>query len=111
MNFKEHLLIKASEECGEIIQALSKIARFGPESCHPDSTVTNAAELSSEIEDLLAVVELMAGESLVRNNATPLRSRITEKKIKLLQFAELSVALGTLDEVPSNYHIPKKEQT
>ena len=43
---------KLIEECSEVIHALCKIERFGPDGTHPDSGETNEKRLFSEIEDL-----------------------------------------------------------
>lgn len=50
------LLDKLQEECAEIIQAVSKIRRFGEHNHHPDRTTTNHQELLGEIEDLQAIL-------------------------------------------------------
>lgn len=55
-NHTQYYLDKLQEESAEIIQAVSKIRRFGPESKHPDRTQTNAQELIGEIEDFLALL-------------------------------------------------------
>lgn len=48
------------EECGEVIQAATKILRHGYESHHPDDpSTTNRDLLTSEMADLLAVSEMM----------------------------------------------------
>jgi NTP pyrophosphatase (non-canonical NTP hydrolase) len=50
------LLDKLQEESAEVIQAVSKVRRFGPENHHPDRTQTNLEELIGELEDWLAIV-------------------------------------------------------
>ena len=50
------LLDKLQEESAEVIQAISKIRRFGPNSTHPDRTTTNHQELIGELEDFLAIL-------------------------------------------------------
>jgi len=50
------LLDKLQEESAEIIQAVSKIRRFGENSTHPDKTTTNHQELVQELEDFLAIL-------------------------------------------------------
>ena len=50
------LLDKLQEESAEVIQAVSKIRRFGPNSTHPDRTTTNHQELIQELEDFLAIL-------------------------------------------------------
>ena len=50
------LLDKLQEEAAEIIQAVSKIRRFGENANHPDRTTTNHQELIGELEDFLAIL-------------------------------------------------------
>jgi NTP pyrophosphatase (non-canonical NTP hydrolase) len=50
------LLAKLQEEAAEVIQAVSKINRFGDNSHHPDRKTTNKQELILELEDFLAIV-------------------------------------------------------
>ena len=50
------LLDKLQEEAAEVIQAVSKIRRFGEQSKHPDRTTTNHQELVQELEDFLAIL-------------------------------------------------------
>jgi NTP pyrophosphatase (non-canonical NTP hydrolase) len=50
------LLDKLQEECAEIIQAVSKIRRFGPHNHHPQRNTSNHQELLGEIEDLQAIL-------------------------------------------------------
>jgi hypothetical protein len=52
----QYLLDKLQEEAAEIIQAVSKIRRFGPDNHHPDRTQTNLQELIGELEDFQAIV-------------------------------------------------------
>jgi hypothetical protein len=50
------LLDKLQEESAEVIQAISKIRRFGKDNQHPDRNTTNYEELVQELEDFLAIV-------------------------------------------------------
>lgn len=57
MSYKiQYLTSKLQEEAAEVIQAVSKINRFGENNKHPDRTTTNLQELVGELEDLLAIV-------------------------------------------------------
>ena len=49
------------EECGEVIQAISKILRFGWEAVNPviESDQTNKEHLEEELGDLLAMVDIV----------------------------------------------------
>jgi NTP pyrophosphatase (non-canonical NTP hydrolase) len=51
-----YLLDKLQEEAAEVIQAVSKIRRFGEHNKHPDRETTNKQELIIELEDLLAIL-------------------------------------------------------
>ena len=47
----EHeIMAIAQEECAEVVQAISKIFRFGLTAKHPDRTYNNKAQLEEEIE-------------------------------------------------------------
>lgn len=52
----QYYLDKLQEESAEVIQAVSKIRRFGPDNHHPDRTTTNMQELIGELEDFLALI-------------------------------------------------------
>ena len=41
------------EECGELIQAVAKLERFGWDNHHPDSSINNLVELRAEWYDVL----------------------------------------------------------
>ena len=57
MSYKiQYLTAKLQEEAAEVIQAVSKINRFGPQNSHPDRKTTNLQELVGELEDFLAIV-------------------------------------------------------
>lgn len=67
----QYLLDKLQEEAAEVIQAVSKIRRFGPDNHHPDRATTNLQELVSELEDFQAIVlALEATEYLVPKPTT-----------------------------------------
>lgn len=60
MNTKEHEIMSIlQEECAEVVQAVSKIFRFGFDGKHPESQQTNRQHLEEEIGDLLAMVDLL----------------------------------------------------
>jgi NTP pyrophosphatase (non-canonical NTP hydrolase) len=50
------LLDKLQEESAEVIQAISKVRRFGDQNHHPERKTTNYQELINELEDFLAIV-------------------------------------------------------
>jgi NTP pyrophosphatase (non-canonical NTP hydrolase) len=52
----QKFLDKLQEEASEVIQAVSKIRRFGPDNHHPDRQQTNKQEFVGELEDFLALL-------------------------------------------------------
>ena len=53
------------EECSEVIQAISKINRFGFDSRHPEKTYNNREHLEEEVGDLLAMIDLLIINDIV----------------------------------------------
>jgi NTP pyrophosphatase (non-canonical NTP hydrolase) len=76
------LLGKLQEEAAEIIQAVSKIRRFGEQSKHPDRDTTNKQDLTNELEDFLAI--LAALEYTKYLDLVPHQPNILSKTHKLM---------------------------
>ncbi len=81
-NKLQYLLDKSQEEASEIIQAVSKIRRFGADNNHPERTTTNKQELVNEIEDFLAIIGAL--ESLQYFDLTKSQQNILRKAQALL---------------------------
>ena len=47
------------EECAEVIQAVSKISRFGLDNFKPGKPKTNREHLEEEIGDLMCMIDLL----------------------------------------------------
>ena len=77
-----YLLDKLQEEAAEVIQAVSKIRRFGENNSHPDRNTTNKQELITELEDLLAI--LAALEYCKYLDLKPQQKNILNKTHQLL---------------------------
>jgi NTP pyrophosphatase (non-canonical NTP hydrolase) len=78
-----YLTAKLQEEAAEVIQAVSKINRFGENSRHPDRSTTNLQELVGELEDFLAIVAALEHYQYV--DLTLSRDQIANKARQLLQ--------------------------
>ena len=79
----QYLTAKLQEEAAEVIQAVSKINRFGPDNHHPDRQTTNKQELVGEIEDFLAILGVL--EQLEYFDLTLSQSNILAKAQALLK--------------------------
>jgi len=95
MTKQEHLLVMLAEECAEVSQRATKALRFGltnPKGSEPDQPYTNQERLFMEINDLLAVLDLLFEgidySSEVMKNY---------KKQKVEKYLKLSEELGLLN--------------
>jgi phosphoribosyl-ATP pyrophosphohydrolase len=78
-----YLLDKLQEEAAEVIQAVSKIRRFGENNTHPERKTTNKQDLVIEVEDLMAI--LAALEYCGWLDLTPSQQNILSKTQALLK--------------------------
>jgi NTP pyrophosphatase (non-canonical NTP hydrolase) len=66
VNDKEHEIMSITqEECSEVIQAISKINRFGFDGRHPEKTYNNREHLEEEVGDVLAMIDLLLENEIV----------------------------------------------
>lgn len=75
----------AQEECAEVIQAISKINRFGLKNSH--AGVTNKEHLEEEVGDLMCMFELLEEFDLV--DWTKVAIHASNKREKLQQWATI----------------------
>ena len=81
-NKTQYLICKLQEEAAEVIQAVSKINRFGEQSRHPDRQTNNKQELVGELEDFLAILAVL--EQTQWLDLTPSRNNIATKAKALI---------------------------
>jgi NTP pyrophosphatase (non-canonical NTP hydrolase) len=60
----QEILLILQEECGEVVQSISKCMRFGIDQIKPGTDRTNLQHLQQEIGDILAMVELLHDQEL-----------------------------------------------
>jgi NTP pyrophosphatase (non-canonical NTP hydrolase) len=66
MNDREREVMNIlSEECAEVIQAISKCHRFGLDNFKPGKPKTNCEHLEEEIGDLLAMIDILIDMQVV----------------------------------------------
>ena len=70
------------EECAEVIQAVSKIRRFGIDNLKPGKPKTNREHLEEEVGDMLAMVDIMLANGIVTAEHLEIAKRAKIEKLK-----------------------------
>lgn len=87
---EEEIMVIACEECAEVIQCISKILRFGFDSCNPSNLgYTNRQHLTNEVGDLIAMMTLMVENNIV--NPKEVLDAASRKLDKLKMFSNINV--------------------
>ena len=79
MQKREEMLVITMEECGELIQACSKMLRFGEDQDY--------TQLQEEIGDVMCMIEILRDGGLVSDKQ--IADRIKVKKEKLMKWSLL----------------------
>ena len=88
MNDKEkEIMLIAQEECAEVIQAISKVFRFGMNDVHPSTMKSNKDSLEEELGDLLCMIEMMQQYGIV--NPTNVLNANVSKRNKLKKWSNI----------------------
>jgi NTP pyrophosphatase (non-canonical NTP hydrolase) len=85
MNYEDELLTITMEECAEVIQACSKIIRFGPDSNFGGMTALESLE--KELGDLQCMIDLLHANDMV--SFTRMDEYSQEKYEKLKKWSNL----------------------
>ena len=75
------------EECAEVIQAISKISRFGLDNLKPGKPKTNREHLEEELGDMMAMVEILQELDIV--SFTNIERAAEAKREKLKQWSNI----------------------
>jgi NTP pyrophosphatase (non-canonical NTP hydrolase) len=78
---QEEILLILQEECAEVIQAVSKVKRFGKEN--------NIEQLEQEIADVLCMIELAYQHGILDKNEERVKNRITVKQERLKRYSSI----------------------
>ena len=82
MNNKQNeILLILQEECAEVIQAISKVKRFGLDN--------NKEQLEQEIADVLCMINLVFEHGIIEKNEENVKNRITVKQERLKKFSSI----------------------
>lgn len=102
LNREQYLLTKAAEECNEVSQILLKTQQFGMNERRENKTdePTNRERIHAEINDLLAVVDLLNEEAeLNYNRHDPWNAeQIAKKKERIQHWYNYSVSVGRVEK-------------
>jgi NTP pyrophosphatase (non-canonical NTP hydrolase) len=83
MNNKEKEVMDIlQEECAEVIQAVSKVSRFGIDNYKPGKPKTNREHLEEELGDLLAMVDIMLAQGIVSWDNLEVAKQAKTEKLK-----------------------------
>jgi NTP pyrophosphatase (non-canonical NTP hydrolase) len=70
------------EECAEVIQAVSKISRFGIDNFKPGKPKTNREHLEEELGDMLAMICILQKMGVIDQNALESATKAKIEKLK-----------------------------
>lgn len=96
MTRTEILLTVLGEECVETAQRVSKAIRFTPEEIQPGQELTNAERIVYEFNDILACMEILEAEGILKGVID--RDSVDKKKAKIEKYLNYSAELGAYRE-------------
>ena len=70
------------EECAEVIQAVSKISRFGLDNLKPGKPKTNREHLEEELGDLVAMIDILTRNGIVDSANIEMAATAKIEKLK-----------------------------
>lgn len=82
MSQTQEVMSILQEECAEVIQAVSKINRFGIDNYKPGKPKTNREHLEEELGDMLAMIEILQDMGVVDINNLELAKKAKFEKLK-----------------------------
>ena len=94
MDYFQFLLCKGAEEASEVAQIMLKTQQFGRYERRPGQNLTNEQRVHAELNDLLAVVEMLTDDCGF--DFQPDREAIEAKKKRVREYLALSVTLGAV---------------
>jgi hypothetical protein len=103
MTREQYLLGVLAEECAELAKVASKASRFGLQDSKPGSVATNAARLMEEYAHIMAVMRMVARESVYMRGVFEsyqgiIARMVSQKQEKVEQMMVISRGRGRLDD-------------
>lgn len=78
----EEVMDILQEECAEVIQAVSKVSRFGIDNYKPGKPKTNREHLEEELGDVLAMIDILLEKNVVSMNNLEIAKQAKIQKLK-----------------------------
>jgi NTP pyrophosphatase (non-canonical NTP hydrolase) len=99
MNRTDHLLIRLAEECGEVVQRVSKALVFGLAEKQEGQLLTNEERLKGEVIDVIAVLSMLidAGLDIMPKADYEDAARVVAKRDRVEKYLEYSRKQGRLE--------------
>ena len=98
MTLRQFYLLKLAEECNEVAQRCSKQMQFGRDEIEPGQNLTNEERLRNEINDLMAVVDILENIREVNFMQPENMEEIAEaKREKIAKYLKYSQDLGQVE--------------
>lgn len=79
---QEEILRIMQEECGEVVQMVSKVCRFGIDQQHLKDDKPNRDRLTEELGDLQCMIDLAVRYGIVEGPSVQSARRAKEEKLK-----------------------------
>jgi NTP pyrophosphatase (non-canonical NTP hydrolase) len=80
---QEEILRIMQEECGEVVQIVSKVCRFGLDERHIKTDKTNRAKLTEEIGDIACMIKLAVETGIITEDDLHVAIAAKEEKLKI----------------------------
>lgn len=75
------ILLILQEECAEVIQAISKVKRFGMDN--------NQEQLEQEVADVLCMIDLAYERGILKSDTLEVKDRIFKKRERLKKYSSI----------------------
>lgn len=90
----EYLLTSLSEECAEVIQAVSKALRFGLDDLYKKKGTTPREDILNEVIDVAAILEMLIELGVFPQEY--IDEKVNAKQDKVRKYMEYAKERGTL---------------
>ena len=82
VNENKEVMDILQEECAEVIQAVSKISRFGIDNFKPGKAKTNREHLEEELGDMIAMICILEKMGVINQDALEIATKAKIQKLK-----------------------------